>query len=165
MSVPFNYFKNAFCDWYDAALRPGVDPSSGVLRSFVPAGDQSPYYLTVLFANADAARVAVNYCPCEDPFSPNSGYFGEVSPGQTKSMTFTLTNSNAIAVTHKISNPRITGPGAAAFSIDSDDCDGAALAPGASCQITISFNSPTTPGYFDAALKVDDTNPVSRPRP
>jgi hypothetical protein len=148
--------NNAFCDWYDAAVQPGAS------NSFVPNGPYiAPYYVTVLSAGATGASVAVNDCPCQDSFSPSSGDFGQVPQGGTKSLTFTLTN-NAVAVTHTIASPSITGSDAGAFSIVSNTC--AALSPGASCEITISFH-PSAPaasnaGTYNAALTVNDTNPV-----
>jgi hypothetical protein len=146
-----NIHNNAFCDWYDAGLQPGV------ANSFVPNGPYvAPYYVTVLSAGATGATVAVNVCPCQDPFSPSSGDFGQIEPGTSKSLTFTLTN-NAVGVTHTISTPSITGFSPGAYSIDSTNC--AALAPMASCQITVSFH-PSRSGLILAHLTIIDTNPA-----
>ena len=149
------FYDNAFCDWYDAAVQPGVS------SSFVPGQTFAPYYVTVLSANARRASVAVNFCPCQDPFSPVDGDFGTVSAGTNRSITFTLTNT-AQAVTHTISNARVTGADADAFAIASNDCG--ALAPGASCHLTITFTPNGTgsagDGAFDAKLVVADSNPV-----
>ncbi len=145
------FYNNAFCDWYDAAVQPGV------ANSFVPNGHfVAPYYVTVLSAGATGAMVAVNSCPCQDRFSPSAGNFGEVSPGGAKSITFTVSNT-AVGVTHTISNPMISGSGASAFSITASNCGN--LAPGASCQIAVSFH-PSVAGSFSATLNVSDTNPV-----
>ena len=150
------FANNAFCDWYDAAIQPGWQ------TAFVPEGAyNAPLYIQVLSANATRATVAVNECPCQDPFSPASGDFGQVAQGQTKAMTFTITN-NAVGVTHTISNPSISGPQAGAFSVTSNRCG--ALAPGSSCQMTLSFNPSAVPpgggGSVTATLTVSDTNPV-----
>jgi hypothetical protein len=149
------FFNNAFCDWYDAALQP-ADPTTDK-PSFVPNGTYvAPYYVTVLSASAREARVAVNPCPCEDPFSPSSGSFGNVQPGGSKSITFTIKNK-AAGVTHTLSSPVIAGFDSSAFSVVSNNC--AALPPTGSCQITISFH-PSTERSFSAILDVKDTNPV-----
>jgi hypothetical protein len=153
---PTVFYNNAFCDWYDAAVRPGL------AHSFVPNGPYlAPYYVTVLFAGASSALVAVNVCPCEDGFSPSSGDFGQVARGSSRSITFTVTN-RAAGVTHTISNATITGSDAGAYSIVSNNCG--ALIPGASCRIGISFRpsgaGSAGTGHFTASLTVKDTNPV-----
>ena len=79
---------------------------------------------------------------------PNSGTYdyGAVTPGQTASQTFTLTNSGGSA-TGMLS---VSLSGSSAFSITSDACTGTALGKGRSCAVTIQYE-PTTAGQSDSA--------------
>jgi hypothetical protein len=69
-----------------------------------------------------------------------------VTPGQTVSQTFTLTNSGGSA-TGMLS---VSLSGSLAFSITSDGCTGTALGKGRSCTVTVQY-APTTAGQSDSA--------------
>ena len=68
-------------------------------------------------------------------FSPSPYDFGPVSPGQSASKTFTLSNSGQKA-TGKL-RVRLSGP--AAFSIARNTCRAVRLRPGRACTITVRF--------------------------
>ena len=68
-------------------------------------------------------------------FSPSPYDFGPVSPGQSASKTFTLSNSGQKA-TGKL-RVRLSGP--AAFSITRNTCRAVRLRPGRACTITVRF--------------------------
>ena len=68
-------------------------------------------------------------------FSPSPYDFGPVSPGQSASKTFTLSNSGQKA-TGKL-RVRLSGP--AAFSITRNTCRAVRLRPGKTCTVTVRF--------------------------
>lgn len=68
-------------------------------------------------------------------FSPASYDFGAVEVGATPTQTFALTNSGdgtSESLTSSLS-------GSSAMSIAGDECSGTELAPGAACEITVSY--------------------------
>jgi hypothetical protein len=84
-------------------------------------------------------------------FSPASLTFGARLVGQTSTgQTVTLTN-HATTRTLTIFNTQVSG----GFT-ETDTCAGAALAPGGTCTITVSFQ-PTVQGPISGALTVSDT--------
>ena len=72
--------------------------------------------------------------------------YGAVSPGQTASQTFTLTNSGGSAT----GMLTVALSGSTAFSITSDVCTGTALGKRKSCAVTVQY-APTTAGQSDTA--------------
>ena len=80
-------------------------------------------------------------------FSPSPYDYGQVSPGQSASQTFILSNSGQKA-TGKL-RVRLSGP--AAFSITGSTCRAARLRPGRTCTITVRF-APSQAGRITATL-------------
>jgi Abnormal spindle-like microcephaly-assoc'd, ASPM-SPD-2-Hydin len=80
-----------------------------------------------------------------------TGAFASTQVGTTSERTFSLTNSGG--GTLNITTAALTGAGASAYSILVNDCDGAALAPAASCSVTVQF-APTTATTSAATLTV-----------
>src|SRR5206468_10309140 len=72
--------------------------------------------------------------------------YGAVTPGQTASQTFTLTNSggSATAMLTVVLSPL------AAFSMTSDACTGTSLGPNKSCAVVVQY-APSTAGQSDSA--------------
>jgi sugar lactone lactonase YvrE len=80
-------------------------------------------------------------------FYPSPYDFGPVSPGQSASKTFTLSNSGGKA-TGKL---RVRLSGAAAFSITGGTCHATRLRPGKTCTVTVQF-APSQAGRITATL-------------
>lgn len=93
-------------------------------------------------------------------WSPSGSYdYGAVTPGQTASKTFTLTNSGGSAT--GMLSVSLSGSGATAFSITSNTCGGTALGKGKSCAVTVRF-APTTAGQsYSATLTATGKKPPS----
>ncbi len=80
--------------------------------------------------------------------------FGAVvtgSKGNNKTVTFVNLSPNSVMT----GTPALSGPDAALFNVVSDGCNGVSVAPGGSCQITMTY-SPTTAGTHTATLTVAD---------
>ena len=75
--------------------------------------------------------------------------YGAVTPGQTASNTFTLTNSGGSAT--GALNVALSGTGASRYSITSDACTATALGKGKSCAVTVQY-APTGVGTDTATL-------------
>jgi centrosomal CEP192-like protein len=82
-------------------------------------------------------------------WNPSTHDYGSVTPGDTASNTFTLTNSGGSA-TGALSVV-LSGAGAAAYSVTSDGCTGTALGKGKSCDVTVQY-APTGSGSDSATL-------------
>lgn len=91
--------------------------------------------------------------PAELMFSPSSGAFGQVTPGDSTSLEFTLTNAGHAAS----SALSVTLTDSTAFSITSDTCSDISLPKSSSCTITVEF-SPTSSGSFSGTLSVTGDN-------
>lgn len=83
------------------------------------------------------------------PSSNGSYDYGVVSPGQTASQTFTLTNSGGSA-TAVLS---ISLTGSTAFTSTADTCTATSLGPRKSCSVTVRY-APTTGGESDTATLI-----------
>jgi hypothetical protein len=82
------------------------------------------------------------------PSSHNAFSYGSVSVGQSSSQVFTLTQ-NGFASSGKLA---ISLRGSRAYAITANSCTGVAgLAPGATCQVTVSY-TPRNAGRPDRAL-------------
>lgn len=90
-------------------------------------------------------------------FNPTSVAFGSatnpVTAGSTVSQTLKITDDGQASLT--IGNLSLTGAQASAFSISSDTCAGATVAPGGSCTASINFH-PASAGSYSAAVSVPD---------
>jgi hypothetical protein len=94
---------------------------------------------------ADQARIEV---------TPPFYSFGSVVPGQTSApVTFTVKNAGGVGA----GQPTVflQGPGLMSFTTTANTCN-QLLGSGASCQVTVTFTAPTTPGPVTAQLLVDD---------
>ena len=80
-------------------------------------------------------------------FSPSRYDYGQVSPGQSASQTFILSNSGQKAT----GRLRVQLSGPAAFSITGSTCRATRLRPGGACAITVRF-APSRPGRITATL-------------
>ena len=86
--------------------------------------------------------------------SPSPVAFGSQAQGSTSSaMTLTITNSGTASLS--ISNVAEGGTDAADFPVSSDGCNGATVAAGSTCTLSIKF-SPSTAGAESAALTFTD---------
>jgi hypothetical protein len=94
-------------------------------------------------AQARGAPPAIDWSPTTDIGTYD---YGAVTPGQTASQTFTLTNSGGSATAMLT----VTLSDSAVFSITSDDCTGTSLGPGKSCDVTVQY-APSTAGESDSA--------------
>ena len=85
-------------------------------------------------------------------FSPSPYDYGQVSPGQSASQTFILSNSGQQA-TGKL-RVRLSGP--AAFRITGSTCRATRLRPGGACTVTVRF-APARAGRRTATLAAAST--------
>jgi HYDIN/CFA65/VesB family protein len=99
--------------------------------------------LTPAAAQARGTAPAIDWSPTTDVGTYD---YGAVTPGQTVSLTFTLTNTGGSATAMLT----VTFSGSAAFSMTSDGCTGTSLGPGKSCDVTVQY-APTTAGQSDSA--------------
>lgn len=81
-----------------------------------------------------------------------NGSFGNVLVNDSASTTFTLTNTgNANLLVSTVTG--VSAP----FSVSSDSCSGAAIAPNAQCNIDVVF-TPTVQGSFNSSLIINNNN-------
>lgn len=90
--------------------------------------------------------------------TPGSLSFGEIVVGST-SAPQAITAKNTGADPLLISGASLAGPDAGQFSLATDGCSGAVLAPGATCAIDVSFG-PTALGLAGAALRIASDAPT-----
>ncbi len=86
--------------------------------------------------------------------SPSPDPFGAVPLGTVAHSVITVANSGTAPAS--ISSVALTGPNAGDVAVSSDGCTGSVLAPGAGCQLGVSF-SPNAPGDRSAAVSVTDS--------
>jgi hypothetical protein len=85
--------------------------------------------------------------------------FGDQETGTTSaSQTLTVTNSGTASLT--VSSVTLAGTDPTEFSLVSETCTTAAIAPGATCQVTVAFK-PTTAGAKSASVSLTDDAPGS----
>ena len=100
-----------------------------------------------VLSGAGTAAVAARLTGPVLVFSPSPYDYGQVSPGQSASQAFILSNSGQRA-TGRL-RVRLSGP--AAFSITGSTCRAARLRPGGACTITVRF-APSRAGRITATL-------------
>ncbi|HEX4107403.1 MAG TPA: choice-of-anchor D domain-containing protein [Solirubrobacteraceae bacterium] len=125
--------------------------AAGVVGAALQFGDSagdSPQSVTL---TGDGSGLAVTVAPASLTFADEA--VGATSDAQT----VTITNTGRLG-TVTTPSPTLTGPGAASFLINSDDCPASGLAVGASCSIGIEFKAPAI-GQFTAALALADNAP------
>lgn len=137
------------------ALAPGA--SCQVLLTFTPT---SLGVISALLDLVNPVTGAISRVPVSGtgvaPVVPATGglFFGNQRVGATFS-TPGLTLINAGTDTLHVSSVSISGTNAAAFAIGATSCNGAAVAPNASCSIPLSF-TPQSTGPMSATLNVID---------
>ncbi|MFI6833101.1 choice-of-anchor D domain-containing protein [Kribbella sp. NPDC050241] len=89
-------------------------------------------------------------------FAPSPYDFGRVTPGESASRGFTLTNTGRKA-TGKL---KVTLSGAATFTVTSDRCSGTRLRPGKSCVVMVRF-APTSVATATATVAAASKGRVS----
>ncbi len=89
------------------------------------------------------------------PVAPD---FGDVAPGVTATETLIVENTGTGTLSTGALS--ITGPQAADFSIELNECDGAQLTTGEFCGIDIGF-TPVAPGVSQATLQLNSNAPSS----
>jgi hypothetical protein len=91
------------------------------------------------------------YGPYDASFDQESLFFENRTVGSTsKALTATLTNEDVRPVT--IAQVNVAGAQAGDFSVVGGDCGGKTMAPGESCEASVSFD-PTTTGLREALLQ------------
>ena len=86
--------------------------------------------------------------PCLEA-SPASWGFGDVRTGTNASKTFTVSNTGTAALT--VSTLQLTGTDPDSYTITTQSCTSAPIAPAATCSVTARFN-PTETGTKNAGL-------------
>jgi hypothetical protein len=84
--------------------------------------------------------------------------FGPVAVGASGSATAEVVNSGEVAL--QISSVAVAGPDTPRVTVEGSDCVGAAVAPGGSCDVDLSF-APGARGALDATLRVTSNAPSS----
>jgi urease beta subunit len=95
---------------------------------------------------------------------PNPVTFGNVTRGTTKTQTVTVKNSGSLAFT--VTSARVTSPDSAvvsAYTVTGAGCVGTVLAPGKTCNISVTLK-PVTARFYTATLEVaGDKTTLPRP--
>jgi dienelactone hydrolase len=86
--------------------------------------------------------------------APATLAFGTVKTGRTKSLTTTLTNTGTSALS--VSGITVTGANPPEFALSANAC-GLSVAPGISCNLTVSFR-PAAPVGYSASLTITDSS-------
>ena len=138
---------------YSCPVAVGFDPDQGGTLTasllFADDGEGSPQ--AVALGGIGLAPAAT--------LTPSSLAFGNVVVRSKSSpATLTVTNSGNFALT--ISRLTVSGPNKGDFTITTENCQNATLAPGAKCQATIVFR-PSATGDESATLGVADDAPNS----
>ena len=122
----------------------------GLIRSLVPAAAIA--LSLVLPATGQAAGApAISWSP-----STSGGFdYGAVTPGQTASQTFTLTNSGGSAT----GMLTVALSGSATFTKTADACTGTAIGKGKSCAVTVQFAPATAGASYNATLTATGKKP------
>src|SRR5512143_1026831 len=102
---------------------------------------------------APAISVTDSVAPATDLSVP----FGSVNAGSSTTQTVTVTNSGNVALA--VGAIGSTNPLAAPFSIKTDTCSNQAIAPTASCTITVAF-APTSTGSFTDSFNIPSNDPA-----
>ncbi|MDP9181178.1 MAG: choice-of-anchor D domain-containing protein, partial [Actinomycetota bacterium] len=76
----------------------------------------------------------------------NPGVFADTGVGLTRTSTVTLTSRGSAPVT--LGTAAISGTGASAYSVSTDTCSGATLAPAAACTLDVTFAPPSAATFF-----------------
>ena len=123
-----------------AALTPGA--SCTITVTFAPQIVGSPFEYIWIYVNESSDLFFANLrgtgtaaYTYKLSFNASSYDFGDVEVGSTATRTATVTNNGTGTATFKSGYPRVSGGG---YSISATTC-GAALTPGASCTITVTF--------------------------
>jgi hypothetical protein len=108
------------------------------------------FALLGLFSGVSAVGTHADLDSSKDPLD-----FGEVDVDDTKSKSLIITNEHATD-SLTITDVDISGSDRTEFDIDNDneDCDGATLAAGETCEITIIFEPTDELTYNDAVLEI-----------
>jgi outer membrane protein assembly factor BamB len=85
--------------------------------------------------------------------APTTKDYGTVPVGSSAPATFTITNVSTSPLPVGLSPSSVTGNG---FSINSDGCNGTALAAGASCTVGVTFTPSVTGTRYQGQLTVQD---------
>jgi hypothetical protein len=91
-------------------------------------------------------------------FDPPLNYGDQTTGTTSASQTLTVTNSGTASLT--VGTVSIAGTDPTQFNLVSETCTTAAIAPGATCQVTVTFN-PTTAGAKSAVVRLTDDAPGS----
>jgi N,N-dimethylformamidase beta subunit-like protein/ASPM-SPD-2-Hydin domain-containing protein/centrosomal CEP192-like protein/HYDIN/CFA65/VesB family protein len=92
-------------------------------------------------------------------FTPTSVSFGNQAVGTTSAAQTVTVKNTGIASLH-VTSASLTGTNAADFAITANTCNGATVAPNATCTISVTF-TPGAAGSRTAALSVSDDAPAS----
>jgi Abnormal spindle-like microcephaly-assoc'd, ASPM-SPD-2-Hydin len=92
-------------------------------------------------------------------FTPTSVSFGNQGVGSTSSAQ-TVTVKNTGTATMHMTTASLTGTNAGDFAISANNCNGAAMAPGATCTVSVTF-TPGAAGSRSASLSFTDDAPAS----
>jgi hypothetical protein len=90
-------------------------------------------------------------------FAPGSVAFPATTPTMTNTIPVTVTNNGNVAL--QIAGIAVAGSDAGAFSF-TGNCAGGSVAPGSSCNLTVTFK-PSSTGNYSAALNFTDNAPDS----
>ncbi len=90
--------------------------------------------------------------------TPDSAAFGNVAASNPQTITETLTNNGSATVT--ISSDTVSGPDQGDFNLSNDGCNNAAVDPGNTCSVDVTF-TPSSNGAENASLDIADDDPSS----
>ena len=118
--------------------------------------DTNNYYIVAEGRAGATGKLVLNVNATRPPFGFNTALanFSSLYVGTTTNLTVTLQNQTGVNAS--IDSITLGGANPGDFNIEADNCSGAILPPGGSCDILLSF-TPTTSGIRTATLLVNDS--------
>jgi hypothetical protein len=142
-----------------AALASGGNCKIGVIFKPAATGTRTAYLnlLDNTAAGINSVELSGTSTAPAPAFAPGSVAFPATTPTMSNALPVTVTNQGNVAL--EVSTITLSGANADAFSI-AGNCTGGSIAPGASCNLTVTFK-PSSTGNYSASLNFTDNAPDS----
>jgi hypothetical protein len=137
----------------DRTVAPVGGGGGGGGASYAPGGT------TGLAAAGAAASVTITYMLPAASVSPQSLSFA-AQPQATLSPSQPVTVTNSGGAPLRVTGLKFAGANAGDFLVSSDDCRGAAIDPGSTCIVSVSF-APQALGSRTATLSIESNDPLT----
>jgi hypothetical protein len=142
-----------------SVLYAGATCKVGVLFKPAAAGSRSAnlVFLDNTVTNSNSVELTGTGTAPAPSFVPGAVSFPATTPTQSNIVPVTVTNNGNVAL--KIDSIALGGTNASAFTV-SGNCAGGSVAPGATCNLSVTFK-PSSTGNYSAALEFTDNAPNS----